>query len=304
MIPISRINNQYLGKRKINNRYGQILIVKKKSGNESTSPLDPNLDIEISLKTGTLADLENKYRVKLSTSGVKLPKRAENLLHGMQSKSPSDCLSDLSRYYQFRQLLIARKMSQLVAKTWLTLGQMKSEDKEKFPIIRKLILLSNQPPQIEDDELEALTPTYKPEDESEIILPGRLNWSSAYLNLLLAGQAYLQKEDGTLLLLHESILSTYESANLYAFKLVFDEFVATAQELFSPGAQPSPPYYLWSFPFPPRSNTDASSPLNEEMIEAWAYAEEEGKLPFFSHRDGIEKIEYVYSPYPYMAGSH
>ncbi len=300
MIPISRINNQYLGKRESNNKYGQILIVKKRANN----PLDPNLDIEISLKTGTLAALEKKYKVKLSTSGVKLPERAENLLHEMQNKTSSDCLRDLSRYYQFRQLLIARKMSQLVAKTWLTLGQMKSEDKEKFPIIRKLILLSNQPPQIEDDELKALTPKYKPEDESEIILPGRLNWSSAYLNLLLAGQAYLQKDDGTLLLLHESILSTYESANLYAFKLVFDEFVATAQELFSPGAQPSPPYYLWSFPFPPRSNTDASSPLNEEMIEAWAYAEEEGELPFFSHRDGIEKIEYVYSPYPYMAGSH
>ncbi len=309
MIAISFVNKQSLCRKEI--KYGQILLIKKKSKSDPLE-LEFDLDLDIQLITKPLNDLEAEYGVQLPTSGVKLPQKVETLLHGMQKKHPSDCHRDLQRYYQFRQLLIARKMSQLVAKTWLDSEQMKDpEDKEKFPIIRKLILLSNEFPKIEQDEMDALkhrfASEYKPEDESEIILPGRLNWSSAYLNLLLAGQAYLQKDDGTLSRLHEPILSTFEAVNLYAFKLVFDEFVAQAQELFSPGNQPVPPYYLWTFPYPPRSRTDEFSLLNKNMIGAWAYAEDDkGKLPFYRRtaNDEIEGVEYVYPPYPYMAGSH
>ncbi len=306
MIPISFVNKQHLPKKDI--EFGQIIIVKNKP---KSDPLAPDLDIDIELITKPVKDLKAQYTtVQFPTSGVEPTKKVKDLLHDVQDKNSSDSLKDIERYYQYRQLLIARKMSQLVAKTWLDSDQISNpEDKEKFPIIRKLILLSNQPPELEQDEVTAIksiVSNYQIEDELEIIIPGRLNWQSAYLNLLLAGQAYLEKDDGTLSLLHEPILSTFEAVNLYAFKLVFDEFVAKAQELFSPGTQPVPPYYLWTFPYPPRSRTDESSQLNEQMIKAWAYAADEGgTLPFYSTSNGeIEGVEYVYPPYPYMAGSH
>lgn len=292
------------------NKYGQILIVTKKS---TVDPLDPNLKIDIRLKTGRINDLKTTYGIELPTSGVKLTQKLENLLQESSEKHTSNLLRDLERCYQFRQLLVARKMSQLVAKTWLYSDQfMTSEDKEKFPIIRKLIMLGNQPPKIDELDakmnlLENLASKYRLEEESEVILPGRMNWQSISLNLLLAGQAYLEKEDGTLSLLHEPILSTFEAVNLYAFKLDFEGFVAKSQELFSPGVQPVPPYYLWTFPYPQRSRTDEFSMLTEQMIEAWAYAEDDaGDLPFYKKTSNaeIKGVEYVYPPYPYMAGSH
>ena len=306
MIPISFVNKQHLPKKDV--KYGQIIIVKNKP---KSDPLDPDLDMDIELITKPIKDLKDQYpTVQFPTSGVEPSEKVKDLLHDVQKKNSSDSLRDIQRYNQYRQLLIARKMSQLVAKTWLDADQINDpEDKVKFPIIKKLILLGNQPPELEKDEVKAikdLASGYQIEDELEIIIPGRLNWQSAYLNLLLAGQTYLQKDDGTLSLLHESILSTFESVNLYAFKLVFDQFVSKAQELFSPGSQPLPPYYLWTFPYPPRSRTDESSQLSPQMIKAWAYAAEEGgTLPFYSTSNGeIEGVEYVYPPYPYMAGSH
>jgi hypothetical protein len=328
MLPISLVNDQELPDPKSSNQedssLGQILKVKNKAQSPTN---DPDLGIEITLITDTLEKLNQL--LEKQPGKCLLPTPGAVLADGFQKKFPicdpnqntEQQLCNMARYNQVRMLLVARKMSQLVAKTWLDLKTLENEEKEKFSLIRKVILKGNQPPSlssVEDSEgnnkynLKEIASKLKLAQSSTIILPGRLNWQSINLNLLLAGQVYLEKDDGTLSLLSEPILSTYEAVNMYAFKLVFNDFVSYAEELQKPGLSSVPPYLLWTFPYPPRPKIDESTELTYEMIESWAYAPDEEQpdqnpnncqsLPFYS--PDYNKVKYVVPPYPYMPLSH
>lgn len=318
MLPICLNNFQDLSSDlssdKSQDSLGQILIVKEGSTKTPINAPDPDLGIEITLITDSLKHLKEKFSCELPTTGVKVSDGLTNKLPICPSEGGVEDEAKLQRnlaiYLQVRTLLVARKMSQLVAKTWI--NPQEEEERGKISIIQKLILRSNQPPQEIQDcagspNLPALMETESRLNRvqiSDIILPNRLNWHSINLNLLLAGQAYWQKDDGELVQLNESILSTFDAVNIYAFKLVFNDFAAVAEELQKPGLSPVPPYLLWTFPYPVRPNTkDEAVPLNDEMIKAWADAEDEGgDLPFY--REGFTGIEYVVPPYPYMPLSH
>jgi hypothetical protein len=309
-----------LDKRSSTDKLFQLLIVEemnKKSPNQS-------LGITTTLLTGTLETLKKKT----SLEPLKLPSRGV-LLHDKflpinnQDQQEDEREDNQAKRYGVRMLLQARKLSQLITKSWLSENQGKDEkDNKKFRIIRKLFLTANLQPEQYDgkdidgneikgiNDLQKLNPSVS-DAKADIILPSRLNWSHLRLSLLFAGQAYMKDdESGELTPLCEPILSTYEIVNLYAFKLVWNDFAAYREELIQPGILQVPPYNLVTVPYPPRPNTNEFTQLTDEMIQAWAYAEEgvpqgeqleSEKFPFYPLKGEPEdKVNYVVPPYPYL----
>ncbi len=243
--------------------------------------------------------------------------------------------NNLAKNSAARNLLQYRKLSQLVAKSWLHKGD----------LIRRLILTADLAPdtyqtsipleslrmmginespilfaRFSDNQIQNSTridPLYDlaalpPIDErtlpfrSSIILPDGLNWRYIRLSLLCAGQAYVKVSDNEYSQINEPIFSNYDVCVNYAFTAVsWSEYLATSVELVQPGHNQIPPYYKVTFPYPPRPNLDKYSLLSEEDIMTWANAPEAGgELPFYPRQENgnyvSELVKNVVPPYPYI----
>ena len=176
---------------------------------------------------------------------------------------------NLAKRSSVGNLLQYRKMSQLVAKSWLPEGGMirkliltaglapdaydnvipseslssygieSKQFEEKTTGIQSLYKLAQEIQASANPTLEKKLPqTPTPIDKrtlsyrSSIILPDGLNWQYIRLSLLCAGQAYLKTDENDYQRINEPIMSTYDICVNYAFTTVsWSEYIATSAEL-------------------------------------------------------------------------
>ena len=222
-----------------------------------------------------------------------------------------------------RLLLKYRKISQLVAKSWLP-----ATVNPLYPFIKKLILTSDVIP----EKFQTNLPEYhmsQPKEHyincsdkerffmlasgenkadlySTIIQPFQWNWHLIRLSLMLAGQAFL-KDGNTYTPISEPILSTYEIGVFAAItKVSWSEYIAVFDEVAEPGLNQLPPYYKVKFPYPPKPSEDL---LPQSYIKDWAeaaeYVKDGEKLPFYPTQDSdgnfqSDLVQNVLPPYPYI----
>jgi len=277
------------------------------------------------LKTKLLTKPKQELEKQFGTvEGFQLPSNGAELddnfmpIVGWNVNTGQDKKNNLAKRYGARNLLQYRKLSQLVAKSWLDDDDDKDPNLKHCEIIRKLIITANLQP----EEFETVTPSdneQKKEQKSgqqgldklydlitsgsgkngeqntnryrdTIILPDALNWRYMRLSLLCAGQAiYWDKNNDQYELINEPILSTYDMCVNYAFTTVsWSQYIATSSELVQAGINQIPPYYKVVFPYPPRPNVDSKcAVIRETDIIEWATAKEEsGKLPFYPPKNG------------------
>ncbi|NEO55083.1 MAG: hypothetical protein F6K54_19580 [Okeania sp. SIO3B5] len=322
MIPVSLVNNQkFLGcsDKSVSEKQSplyQILIVEEET--EEPNSLSPNLGLKTRVYTGNKAELKRKFE-KISQDIDNLPNEGVNMddvmsLKLYESLAEKDKLLFIDQYSAVRRLLQVRKISQLIAQTWL-----KDSKDKNMDIITKLLLRGNEPPDkhIIKNKDRQIIMSEDTKNRQMIIIPSQEHWQTICLNLFFCGQAYL-KQDNKFYQLNPygSIMSTYESASLYILEIGWDSFAGVMKEIQHTGvANPLPPYYKAVIPYPPRPDVadekgenELSKPiLTDKMIRSWAKADDVGgNLPFCEQRwnpdDGIN-IKYVVSPYPYMVAS-
>lgn len=281
----------------------QVLIVEKEG-----SPSNCELGLKRTIYIGTKGEfttelgLPEKYINGLPYEGVNM----ENIFGDL--KKDIELSQDiLGQYSMVRRLLQARKLSQLIAKSWLQKHDIEDDkpgwsqeewlkDEEKFytkkqniirfKTIRKLFLTGDQ---VLDSETNVKFLDYTSQTAEDrwkelerqpyIIMPDQENWHSISLNLLFCGQAYFKyKEENKYLPLCFPMLSTYEACCFYAFLINADSFTGTIDEIQKKGtANPRPPYYKALIPYPPRPDfgTEVKTEKSyNEMIKNWAYAKE------------------------------
>lgn len=239
---------------------------------------------------------------------------------------------NLADRYPVSMLLKARKLSQLIAKSWLP------EESIENKLIRKLILTGNlepdfyvteipqslkdklhlQPKQNDLSELYFIAnnlrsknnldnppPSDQHLDRTHLILPDGLNWQLIRIALLAAGQVYMEDGKGYTPI-SEPIASTYDVCVYLAFTMVsWSEYSSTKIEFTQPGYNAKPPYFKVDIPYPPILLNESTG-LSQEYLQAWAYAADEGgSSPFYpdKNQDGryvSNLVKNIVPPHPYL----
>lgn len=217
---------------------------------------------------------------------------------------------ELAEYSTVRFLLQTRKVSQVIAKTWLSSNKFEEDEewqKDNARYTRELLLSGNALPDDSKDFTGGNDKTHY------IIKPSMPNYTGIRLSLLLAGQAYRWVEAGAYrnnpkgyLPICDSILSTYESVYEYSWQVSWDTFYASRIDIPHTGLKPKPPYYEVTLAYPPKPDVSEKTPLTEEKIRAWGFAKEDKKgLPFYPAKDDegnyvSRELQYTMPPYPYL----
>ncbi|MEH2046028.1 hypothetical protein [Nostoc sp.] len=227
-------------------------------------------------------------------------------------------------YIPMRTLLHARKLSQLIAKTWWAYLTAKKLDlvTEK-PIVwdnftagnwdkiepdildgliaREIFLFGGgDPPDIIENE-EVYFPLKSQEEPSKqprvMILPNSKCWQGVSLSLLLAGQAYY-KIRGKYHQIAQPIFSTGEIVLNYSLEVDWNKFTGDIKEIIISNEKPWVAYHA-IIPYPP-----IPYGVDEGNVEKWANAEDDGgEFPFYSKNKKGEyliDVEYFRSPYNYI----
>ncbi|NES89754.1 hypothetical protein [Okeania sp. SIO2B9] len=331
MIPVSLVNNQRFPGSQGQLKYSQnlpehqlyqILIVKEQESNSPEPVSDatsPNLGLKTRVFTGTKKQLIEKISEDyISTaydvfSGIqKLPNEGlnmDNVMPFLDESSDKDRSLFINQYSTVRRLFQARKLSQLIASTWLE-GSGDETNSIITPgcegYVKKLLLRSNHGP----DDPQAHTFDRWNERDQMIIMPDQANWQSINLNLLFCGQAYLWK-DQKFTRLCQPLLSTYEASQMFTLQVVWENFGGIIEEKSHSGiANPRGPYYKVSIPYPPCPDINdaagSTTGLTTEKIEKWVKAKDVGydeELPFVNEIWSAERginIKFVVPPYPYL----
>ncbi|NEQ36807.1 MAG: hypothetical protein F6K40_11170 [Okeania sp. SIO3I5] len=303
----------------------QILIVEE-TGQANHNSTSPNLGLTTRVFTGTekqlTINISKNYNLdayEISQSNIikdikDLPNEGLDMNHIMpflHKDSHGDKSLFITQYSTVRRLFQARKLSQLIASTWLD----KTDNIEGSTIItkgyedyvEKLLLRSNRGP----DEPKAHNFNRWDRKEQMVIMPDQGSWQNINLNLLFCGQAYLWKKiEKKFIKLCEPILSTYEASHLFGFEVIWEDFAGIIEEISHSGvASPRGPYYKVSIPYPPRPYlvNEGEPGLCKPMIKKWVTAPDLGttdeNLPFaeskWSQEHGIN-IRFVTPPYPYL----
>ncbi|MDJ0583057.1 hypothetical protein [Crocosphaera sp.] len=313
----------------LNDEYFEILVVKDTIKDQSCGLQPYTIETELKLETKYHFKNHNKYPVIeydiqtdswknnktigdfLPTTGVRVDhKFIEHLADKHQIEA------ELADFSTVRYLLQGRKISQLLTKTWLDLKEVKQGwERDRLSYIKQLVLSHNLAVD-EPKRIETLFDKLKSEDKrTYVITPEMRNYNGIRLSLLLAGQAYKYVEENEYgdnpegyVLINESLLSSYEIALEYIFKVSWDTFSSSIAEIQQPGLNQRGPYLDVTLGYPPRPSLGSQTTLTQNKLQAWADAEESsGDFRFYPpYSDGkyqSETIEYVMPPYPYLPGS-
>lgn len=300
------------------NQYFQILII------DINEESDPKFTTELVTKTkGEFR--EEDYNVitrddkkeawltkdKKVTIGESLPTSGAKVDPEFLEKISPEALRE-SQKSTIRFFLQTRKVSQLVAKTWLSqkeLEKLGKWEKIKIDCIRSLILSCNLRPEEFDPEQFEFGNTENQDRYSYLIKPSMRNFNGIRLSLLLAGQAYIRVKEGDnvlgYLLVSDSVMSTYETVNEYSWQVSWDTFYASRVDLAQPGLNRTPPYFDVTLAYPPRPDGNQVTDAN---LEKWGYAKEkeedyadgDTKLYFYPEDEKSVDLGYVVPPYPYI----
>lgn len=258
-------------------------------------------------------DPEDKLSSYLPSPGITFPKGFIDSVFTQKNDQ-----TELGNFYiPMRTLLHARKLSQLIAKTWwsylaakekgllgkFTDGEWDVIDSDILDglIAREIFLFGGgDPPDIIENEnfYLPLKPKEIPSEQARfMILPNSKCWQGISLALLLAGQAYYKIGD-KYHQIAQPIFSTGEIVLNYSLEVDWNKFTGDIKEIIISNKKPWVAYHA-IIPYPPIPDG-----VDQDNIEKWAYAEDDGgELPFYSKdKDGkyLIDVEYFRSPYSYI----
>ena len=259
-------------------------------------------DEEFKLVYGKRKDINKKYDIESLSSGVEVDK---NFVDPQSIEYPTVFF-----------LLKCRKLSQLVASTWLTPSQIEAKNnslKNQIPLTRKILDSYNIFPSstywlCDDSELRQVDDRFilgKLEDNDfYCIKPTHISYRSISLVLLLCGQAYY-KENNAWTKICEPIFTTYETIWEYGLDISWDTFYSTRIDVSQAGIIQVPPFTSVVLGYPPKPNTFS---LQDDKIEHWVDSNEhdsgENKFPFYPQEGTTEwekkDLKYIIPPYPYI----
>ncbi|MDZ8188809.1 MAG: hypothetical protein RMX96_28650 [Nostoc sp. ChiSLP02] len=259
-------------------------------------------------------DPEDRLSSYLPSPGITFPKAFIDSVFTEKNDQ-----TELGNFYiPMRTLLHARKLSQLIAKTWWSYLAAKEKDLlGKFTagewdtiepdildglIAREIFLFGGGEPPNEIENEEVYLPLKLKDKTLEkprfIISPNSKSWQGISLSLLLAGQAYYKRQDNNKYhQIAQPIFSTGEIALNYSLEVDWNKFTGDIKEIIISNEKPWVAYHA-VIPYPPIPN-DAKP----DEIKEWAYAEDDGEeFPFYSKKDGkyLIDVEYFRSPYSYI----
>lgn len=242
---------------------------------------------------GTLADKLPSTGVELDPHFLPIEDAHGNINH-----------QNLAKYSTARFMLQCRKLSQLIAQTWLPEDSFKTKDGKKDELAatkarlaRKIFFAANLRPN--HFEPEAI-PTG--DGTENIIKPDRISQQGLQLSLLFGGLVYTPSAPGSDIYVRicEPIFSNYELVYEYALKVSWDTFYSTRTDYPQPGNNPVPPFYEVVISYPPRPELGEFT-VKLDQLKKWAEAEENGgEFPFYPDNFNSDKVKFVHPPYPYL----
>ncbi len=219
-----------------------------------------------------------------------------------------------------RFLLQGRKISQMIAYTWLNEDNIPDEIKDQTKLAKKIFNSYNIIPEtywvnypdkvekVQDIQIEKKLWEIKQTKNHLVyflIEPEHVGYDSISLALLLCGQAYYKDKDSQWTRVWEPIFGTYEVVWEYVCDISWNSFYNTITDLSQSGATPKPPYAKMLLGYPPRPDEFS---LGQDKIRKWATAQEfsscDNEYPFYPQKDGAEwnnqQLKFVVSPHPYI----
>ncbi len=270
-------------------------------------------DVTIKLVYGKKKDLITYYPGVnyLPSPGVKVDPQFIPLSQSMDQR-------ERGIFSTVRFLLQSRKLSQMMAFTWVKENEVPENKKIPVKLVRKIFHSYNIIPDTRWLNNGKLSPKLENKELAQnllnvdnsylyyLIKPEYISYSSIPLALLLSGQAYYKYKDNPQWnRIWQPIYSTYEMIWEYALDISWDSYYATRVDISQTGITPNPPYTKVTLGYPARPQISEYS-LTETEIQEWAFADDydNDKLPFYPPQDSPEwknkQLKYVVSPYPYI----
>lgn len=246
---------------------------------------------------GTKKALQTKYNLAPSSfpsSGAKVDPRFCPSGNDQPNDDPL-AQAELSTVYF---LLQTRKLSQMIAYTWLEPENIPDEMKAKVNLVRKILRFPHQ--KVCTYWLDNHHSEQKPPEYSWLIQPDNINYDFIALALLLCGQAFYKDENGQFAHIWEPIGSIYQLIFEYGLDVSWELFHGVMTEIGHTGKDF--PAGKITVPYPPRPS---EFNVSQSDIETWATAKEhDGPYPFYPSQDSEDwknhQLKHVYPPSPYI----
>lgn len=263
---------------------------------------------------GTKKALQTKYNLAPSSfpsSGAKVDPK----FFPSQPKDDPLAQAELSTVYF---LLQTRKLSQMIAYTWLEPENIPDEMKAKVNLVRKILRFPHQKvctywldnPQEAESPISEIDLSRKLLGDSEthpkkykyswLIQPDNINYDFIALALLLCGQAFYKDKNGQFAHIWEPIGSIYQLIFEYGLDVSWELFHGVMTELVHTGKDF--PAGKITVPYPPRPS---EFNVSQSDIQTWAKAKEhDGPYPFYPSEHSEDwknhQLKHVYPPSPYI----
>jgi hypothetical protein len=215
-------------------------------------------------------------------------------------------------------LLQTRKISQMIAYTWLEPENIPDEMKTKVKLVREILKFPNQklPTCWLDETLQQTKVITEidlsrkllgnsqtiPSEYSWLIPPSHISYDFIALALLLCGQAFYKDKNGQFASIWEPIASIYQLIFEYGVDVAWELFHGITTELVHTGQNSTLPANKITIPYPPRPS---EFNVSQSDIATWAKANDhDGSYPFYPSKDSDDwknhQLKYVYPPSPYI----
>ncbi len=263
---------------------------------------------------GTKEALQTKYNLDSSSfpsSGAKVDPR----FCPSGKDQPKDPLAQ-AELSTVHFLLQTRKLSQMIAYTWLEPENIPKKMQAKVNLVRKILIFPHQKVctywldnhQVYENPISEIDLCRKllgdseqtPPEYSWLIQPDNINYDFIALALLLCGQAFYKDENGQFAQIWEPIGSIYQLIFEYGLDVTWELFHGVMTEIVHTGKYF--PANKITVPYPPRPS---EFNVSQSDIETWAKAKEhDGSYPFYPIKDSDDwknhQLKHVYPPSPYI----
>jgi len=263
---------------------------------------------------GTKEALQTKYNLAPSSfpsSGAKVDPR----FCPSGKDQPKDPLAQ-AELSTVHFLLQTRKLSQMIAYTWLEPENIPKKMQAKVNLVRKILIFPHQKVctywldnhQVYENPISEIDLCRKllgdseqtPPEYSWLIQPDNINYDFIALALLLCGQAFYKDENGQFAHIWEPIGSIYQLIFEYGLDVSWELFHGVMTEIGHTGKDF--PAGKITVPYPPRPS---EFNVSQSDIETWAKAKEhDGPYPFYPSQDSEDwknhQLKHVYPPSPYI----
>ncbi|MEA5536949.1 hypothetical protein [Crocosphaera sp. XPORK-15E] len=300
--PIQLIQDNQNSPSLCNDYYFQLLIFEDSECNEES---------KFKLVYGKKTDLDQYYNLDpmaFPTSGVNV---REDFTKQEETTEPLDPLAHIE-WGTVHFLLQTRKISQLIAYTWLEEQNIPNDLKENVKLARKIFKKYREKPDtywLKNGLLTSvsninakLSEIHNSPKDHFLIKSDHISYDAISLALLFCGQAYYKNLDGQYSRIWEPIASIYQIIVEYGIEVSWESFHGTTIELINGGKGKQYPANKVIIPYPPRPS---EFDLSQQEIKEWATAKDDGNVyPFYppvETQDWTEhQLQYVSPPTTYI----